>query len=230
MLRTRLSVARPGFLLITVVVLGILLPRSLSAEKPRKPTPPLSAQDYPMHDSHVAERVTIAAEPGDTKETRPNTRLNYFDHDMLPIRIIVTNDSDFALTLDDARIHFIAGDNTVVPAATDDDLQRRMITLGSAKGTKIPLPMPLPPITVHHDTDKKILDDENDFGFQTTTVKPHTTVAGYLFYDMQGLEPPVLAKATLELRKVRFAVSNKALDSFEIPLSPAAKDAPTAKH
>jgi hypothetical protein len=148
---------------------------------------------------------------------------------LLPIRIIVTNDSDFALTLDDARIHFIAGDNTVVPAATDDDLQRRMITLGSAKGTKIPLPMPLPPITVHHDVDKKILDDENDFGFQTTTVKPHTTVAGYLFYDMQGLDPPPLEKATLELRKVRFVVSNKALDSFEIPLSPATKDTSAAK-
>lgn len=230
MLRTRLSVARPGFLLVIAAVLGFLLTSPLSAEKPRKPTPPLSAQEYPMHDAHESERVTIAAEPGDTKETRPNTRLNYFDHDMMPIRIIVTNDSDFALTLDDARIHFIAGDNTVVPAATDDDLQRRMITLGSAKGTKIPLPMPLPPITVHHDTDKKILDDENDFGFQTTTVKPHTTVAGYLFYDMQGLDPPVLAKATLEVRKVRFAVSNKALDSFEIPLSPATKDAPAAKH
>lgn len=229
MLRTRLSVARPGILLVVAAVLGFLLTSPLSAEKPRKPTPPLSAQEYPMHDSHESERVTIAAEPGDTKETRPNTRLNYFDHDMMPIRIIITNDSDFALTLDDARIHFIAGDNTVVPAATDDDLQRRMITLGSAKGTKIPLPMPLPPITVHHNTDKKILDDESDFGFQTTTVKPHTTVAGYLFYDMQGLDPPVLAKATLELRKVRFAVSNKALDSFEIPLSPSPKDASAAQ-
>lgn len=183
-----------------------------------------------MHDAHASERVTIAAEPGDTKQTRPNTRLNYFEHDMMPIRVIVTNDSDFALTLDDARIHFIAGDNMVVPAATDDDLQRRMITLGSAKGTKIPLPMPLPPITVHHNTDKKIVEDENDFGFQTTTVKPHTTVAGYLFYDMQGLTPPVLKNATLELRKVRFAESNKALDSFEIPLSPAQRDASGTRH
>jgi hypothetical protein len=38
----------------------------------------------------------------------------------------------------------------------------------------------------------------------------------------------VLAKATLELRKVRFAASNQALDSFEIPLSAATKDAPSA--
>lgn len=227
--RSRLSFAHLGLLLVVAAVLAFALTPPLSAEKPRKPTPPLSAQEYPMHDAHPSERVTIAAEPGDTKQTRPNTRLNYFDHDMMPIRIIVTNDSDFALTLDDARIHFIASDNTVVPAATDDDLQRRMITLESAKGSKIPLPMPLPPITLHHNTDKKILDDENDFGFQTTTVNAHTTVAGYLFYDMQGLDQPVLAKATLELRKVRFVVSNKALDSFEIPLSSAPKDASAAQ-
>ena len=227
--RSHLSITRPGLSIAMIALLGIAPALRMRAEKPRKPPPALSAQEYPMHDAHDSERVTIAAEPGDTKETRPNTRLNYFDHDMMPIRIIVTNDSEFALTLDDARIHLITGDETVVPAATDDDLQRRMVTLGSSKGTKIPLPMPLPPITVHHDIDKKIVDDENDFGFQTTTIKPHTTVAGYLFYDMQGLDPPVLAKATLELRKVRFAISNKALDSFEIPLSPTSKGAHAAK-
>jgi hypothetical protein len=176
-----------------------------------------------MHDRHDQERVTIAAEPCNSKETIPNTRLDYLGHDMLPIRVIVTNDSEFALTLDDARIHFVSGDNTVIPAATDDELQRRMFTIAGAKGSKIPLPSPLPSITVHHDVNKKILDDETDFGFQTTIIKPHTTVAGYLFYDMQGLDRPVLAHASLELRKVRFAASNQALDSFEIPLSPATK-------
>ena len=177
-----------------------------------------------MHDTHDQERVTIAAEPCNSKETLPNTRLDYLGHDLLPIRVIVTNDSEFALTLDDARIHFISGDNTVIAAATDDELQRRLFTLSGSK-SKIPLPAPLPSITVHHDINKKIVDDENDFGFQTTTIKPHTTVAGYLFYDMQGLDRPVLANASLELRKVRFAASNQALDSFEIPLSPAPKDA-----
>jgi hypothetical protein len=224
MLRTHRLLASPRFAL-GLSLAFVLWPGTASrAEKHRKPTTPLSAQDYPMHDAHGQERVTIAAEPGDIKETRPNTRLNYFDHDMLPIRIIVTNDSDFPLTLDDARIHLIAGDNTVVPAATDDDLQRRMFTFKSATGSKVPLPLPLPPLTIHHNTDKKIVDDENDFGFQTTTVKPHTTVAGYLFYDMQGLDKPVLEHATLELRKVRFAVSNRPLDSFEIPLHPTTPD------
>ena len=193
------------------------------AEKPRKPKPALPAQQYPMHDTHSAEHVTIAAEPGDTRETEPNTRLDYYHHGFMPMRVIVTNDSEEALTLDDARIHFIAADNTVIPAATDDDLQRRLFALKSVAGTRIPMPAPIPSITIHHKpVDKQILADDNDFGFQTTTVAPHTTVSGYLYYDVRELDDPVLGKAQLELRKVRYATSNKALETFEIPLKPTA--------
>ena len=202
----------------TFVSLTVL---SARAEKPRKPKPALPAPQYPMHDTHDGEHVTIAAEPGDSHETEPNTRLDYYHHGFMPIRVIVTNDSDQALTLDDARIHFIAADNTVIPAATDDDIQRRLFALKSVAGTKIPMPAPIPSITIHHKpVDKKILADDNDFGFQTTTVAPHTTVSGYLYYDVRELDDPVLEKAQLELRKVRYAASNKVLDTFEIPLKP----------
>ena len=219
---------RPRTLLTSALTLA-LFAQPLSAEKARKPVPPLTAQEYPMHDEHELEHVAIAAEPGDTRDTQPQTRLDYFANDMLPIRVIVTNDSEFDLTLDDARIHLISADNATIPAATDDELQRRLITLKSAN-RKIPLPLPLPPITVHGNVDKKILADVEDFGFKTTTVKAHTTVAGYLFYDIQGLTSPALDHATLELRKVRFAASNKALDSFEIPLHPTTQNPKDAKH
>jgi hypothetical protein len=193
------------------------------AEKARKPVPPQPASTYACNDTH--QRVTIAAEPGDTKETRPDTRLDYFSHNMLPIRVIVTNDTDKPVTLDDARIHFITAANDVIPAATLDDLQRRMFSIKGATGKKIPLPLPLPPITVHQNVDQKITDDDNDFSFQSTTVPPHATVAGYLYYDMQDVDQPFLKNATLELRKVRFQDNADYIDSFEIPLHPTAKDA-----
>ena len=197
---------------------ALLLPLTAHAEKPRHPAPPQPASTYASNDTH--QRVTIAAEPGDTKETRPDTRLDYFAHNLLPIRVIVTNDTDKPVTLDDARIHFITADNAVIPAATLDDLQRRMFTIKSATGKKIPLPLPLPPITVHQNVDQKITDDDNDFGFQSTTVPPHATVAGYLYYDMQDVDQPFLKNATLELRKVRFQDNADYIDSFEIPLHP----------
>jgi hypothetical protein len=213
---------------LTLVLLILLTPK-LYAEKPRKPAPPQPASTYVSNETH--ERVTIAAEPGDTKETRPNTRLDYFSHGMMPMRVIVTNDTDKPVTLDDARINLITASDAVIHAATLDDLQRRMFTIKGSTGSKIPLPLPIPiPITTgKKNVDKKILDDDNDFGFQTTTVPPHATVAGYLYYDMQDLNSSTpdsfLKDATLELRKVRFASSSDYIDSYEIPLRPTAKDA-----
>lgn len=217
--------------LILVPILAFACaPTALHADKPRKPTPPLPADQYPMHDSHASEHVTIAAEPGDTKATRPDTRLDYYGHDMLPIRVIVTNNSDRTLTLDDARIDFIAADDEKIPAASPDDLNRRLFELKQVKGRKIPLPGPLPSITVHpKPVDTKIRLDDDDFGFKTTTVQPHATIAGYLYYDTEGLPQPALKNATLEVRKVHWKVSadstgnedGATLDSFEIPLHPS---------
>ena len=204
------------------IALAVLLIGSVLAQakdKPRKPPPASPASDYPLHDTH--DGITIAAEPGDTPETRPNTRLDYFHHGFMPMRVIVTNNTAEPVSLDDTRILFIASDNFTRNAATDDDLQRRMFSKKYSDGTKIPLPAPLPSITIHHPgIDKVILADDTDFGFETTTVAPHATVAGYLFYDTRNINEPVLEKATLELRKVRWASSNKELMAFQIPLKP----------
>lgn len=208
------------------VALVLVAVSAQASDKARTPKPPLPAPQYPEHDTHAAEHVTIAAEPGDTRETAPDTRLKYAEKGMLPIRVIVTNDSDKPLTLEDARIDFIASDNTKVTAATPDDLNRRMYDLKYSAPKKIPLPAPLPSITRHNQPlDTKILADDTDFGFRTTTVPPHSTVAGYLFYDMQGLPDPPLKNATLELRKVRWkaegsGAAGDVLDTFEIPLGP----------
>ncbi len=193
-----------------------------ASDKPRVPPPAAPAANYPLHDTH--DGITIAAEPGDTAETRPNTRLDYFHHGFMPMRVIVTNNTAQPLSLDDARILFVAADNFTRNAADDDELERRMFSKKSAAGTKIPLPLPIPSITIHHPAvDKQILADDNDFGFPTTTVAPHATAAGYLFYDTRDIDDPVLEHATLELRKVRWASSNKELQAFQIPLKPTEK-------
>lgn len=193
---------------------------AFAKDKPRKPTPVADAKSYALHDSH--DGITVAAEPGDLKETRPDTRLDYFHHGFLPIRVIVSNNTASPLSLDDVRILFVAQDNYTRNNATDDDLERRMFSKKYSDGTKIPLPAPLPSITIHHPgIDKLITEDQTDFGFTSTTVAPHSTLAGYLFYDTRDVDDPVLEHATLELRKVRWASSNKELQSFEIPLKPS---------
>lgn len=210
-----------SFVVVAVMALGVGLPAK--AEKARKVKAPLPAKQYPMHDEHAKEKVTIAAEPGDTKETEPDTRLDYFHHGFMPVRIIVTNDGDVAISLEDARIHFVAGDNTVIPAATDEELERRLFSKKSSQ-TTIPMPMPIPSITIHHPpVDQKIVADEHDFGFATTTVPPHETVAGYLYYDTRNIDDPVLSHAEIEVRSVHPVGSTKEFYAFEIPLHPTAE-------
>jgi hypothetical protein len=211
--------------LITAIVFACSLAcaQSAHAEKPRKPKPPLPAAQYPFHATHDSEHVTIAAEPCDTKDKLPDTRLDYLGHGFMPIRVIVTNDGDESILLDDARIHFLAADDTIIPAATTDDLERGIFRLKDATGTRLPLGIPIPITVGKSDDNKKILEDDEDFGFKTTTILPHTTVAGYLYYDIHLLDDPPLAHAFLELRKVKLATTNKYLDNFEIPLAPNPK-------
>lgn len=188
------------------------------ADKARKPKPPLPAAQYPLH--QTLGKVTVGIEPGDTRDARPDTRLDYFHHGYLPFRIVIQNDSDQPINLEDARIKFISQDSTVVPAATDEELQRRMFSRKSAAGTRIPMPMPIPSITIKHPpVDKQILSDDIDFGFKTTVIAPHTTESGYLFYDVRDLDDPVLEKATMEVREMKFG--NKIMESFLIALKPS---------
>ncbi len=224
--RSSMRPLAPTRVLLTVTVALACSP-VWAKDKPRTPAPAADAKSYTLHDTH--DGITIAVEPGDLKESRPDTRLDYFHHGFMPLRVIVTNDTAQPLSLDDARILFIAADNFTRNAATDDDLERRMFSKKYSDGTKIPLPAPLPSITIHHPgIDKLITEDQTDFGFTSTTVAPHTTQAGYLFYDTRDIDEPVLEKATLELRKVRWATTNKELQAFDIPLKPSTAKPETA--
>lgn len=203
-----------------LLTLTLAAPLAARADKPRKAPPPLPAAQYASHDTH--EQVTIAADPGDNKDSAPHTRIDYLAHGFMPIRIIVTNDSSQPLSLDDARILFVAANDVAENAATQDDLDRGIFQLRNVKGKKYPLPAPLPPITRKpKPVDSQIEADDKDFGFKSSTVEPHSTAAGWLYYDIRDLDRDPLKGATIELRKVRWASTNRALDTFEIQLHPA---------
>jgi hypothetical protein len=208
------------FLLVTTTCLFAV--NSLASDKERNPPPAKPASQYATFDTHTPEKVTVAAEPCDDPHDCDFFRLPYVQHGFIPIRVIFTNDSDTALSLDEARIQFISINNDKIPAATDDDIQRRLFSTQSLKGRKVPLPAPLPPITLHDKpVDKQITLDERDFGFADTTVKPHSTLAGYLFYDVRQLDGDPLKGAELYIKMV-YTVADKAgnkkqLFDFNIP-------------
>jgi hypothetical protein len=213
----------PKISLLVVTSTYLLTVTSLASDKPRKAPPAKPANQYVVFESHSKEQVTVAAEPCDDPKDCDFFRLPYVQHGFIPVRVIFTNDSDTAITLDDARIQFISINNDKIPAATDDDIQRRLFSTKSTKGRQVPLPLPLPPITLHDKpVDKQITQDDNDFGFTSTTVKPHSTLAGYLFYDVRPLDVDNPLKGAELFVKMVYTVADKdgnrkQLFDFNIP-------------
>ena len=183
----------------------------------RVPPPVQPATSYPAVEVHPAEHVAIAVEPYDTKQKESIFRVDYLAHDVMPVRLIVTNLGDRPISLNDARILFETADGQRIQAAEPEDVERTM-TRKDREGGKIPMPGPLPPIhTKPKGSIKEIEDDFNTFEYSSLVVDPHSTRAGFLFYDVSGLGHP-LVDAKLYLIKLRDS-DGKELFYFEIPFN-----------
>jgi hypothetical protein len=66
-------------------------------------------------------------------------------------------------------------------------------------------------------SNKEIEADFDEFEYAALVVEPHTTRAGFLFYDVSELDDP-LKGSKLHLHKVRDADGNE-LFYFEIPFN-----------
>ena len=204
-------------ILLLLLSLGLFAPSALAFAKKAPPARP--AGEYPAFVAHPADHVTIAIDPCTQPDDCDFFRLPYIRHSLIPVRVIITNDSDAPLDLAEVRMQFISANNDKIPAATLDDINRRLFSLKAAHGTKIPLtsiPLHQGPI------DKKITQDDDDFGFKGTTVAPHSTSAGYLFYDVKDLEDDSnvspLKNAQIFVKMIH-TTSGKQLEAFSIPFN-----------
>jgi hypothetical protein len=197
---------------ISPFLLWLALPAAASDHT----APPVkAATSYAAVEVHDDEKVAIAAEPFDTKEKASIFRVDYLGHGVMPVRLIVTNNGDRPISLRDARILFMTAAGDKIQAAEPEDVERLM-TRKEREGTKIPLPGPLPKIKFKPKaSDKDIEEDFNNFEYGALVVEPHTTRAGFLFYDVSELDHP-LKGGKLHLHKLRDA-DGKELFYFEIP-------------
>jgi hypothetical protein len=190
----------------------LALPLLASNRTPPRVQP---AASFAAVEAHEVEKVAIAAEPYDTREKQAIFRVDYLSHGVLPIRLIVTNNGNRPISLAEARIFFLTAAGDTIQAAEPRDVERLM-TRKEREGGKIPLPGPLPDIKLKpRASNTEIERDFDTFEYRALVVEPHTTRAGFLFYDVSGLDHP-LQGARLHLRKLRDA-DGKELFYFEIP-------------
>lgn len=178
--------------------------------------PPKEASTYACHSAQPSEHITIAAEPYNTPEKGKLFRVDYVENNFMPIYLVVTNNGDQPISLDQARIDFISAHGDRIPAAVPRDVERRMTHI-HGPGRGIPMPAPLPPLhRKPKSPDKKIEQDFDDLEYSAATVPPHSTRAGFFFYDVQGLGNRPLKGAHLTLRDLRDG-NGKELFYFDIP-------------
>jgi hypothetical protein len=196
----------------SLLALGLALPALGSDHKPPPVQPATSFAAVEVHDK---EKVAIAAEPYDTKEKESLFRVDYLGHGVMPVRLIVTNNGDRPISLRDARILFQTPAGDRIQAAEPEDVERLM-TRKEREGAKIPLPGPIPNLHMKPKaSNKEIEQDFDEFEYGALVVEPHTTRAGFLFYDVSDLDDP-LKGSKLHLHALRDADGHE-LFFFEIP-------------
>jgi len=173
---------------------------------------PQAARTYPAHDEHPDEKLTVGIDPYDMADKAAIFSMHYSDVGFVPIFVVITNDSDQAVSLTEVTAQLVTVDRTKIPPATDGDIYRR-ITKSPATG---PSPNRLPWPKKKGGVPKDAQDEIQNSQFVARAVEPHSTQCGFMFFDISDISTP-LAGAHFYLNRVLDAKGNE-LMYFDVPL------------
>jgi hypothetical protein len=192
-----------------VLALFVAAPLWLSAKNFVKPLAK-TAINYPAHDFHRDEKVSIAADPYDNAEKASIFSINFAEHGFLPVFFIVTNDGDQPVSIANMEITLITANRSKLTPIATEDLYRR---LSNPQTSTRPSPIPLPH-KVKGLITKKEMDEIESSQFAAKAVEPHSTQSGFLFFDVGGISS-VLPGANIDITGVADAKGQELL-YFEI--------------
>jgi hypothetical protein len=174
------------------------------------------AAAYPAHDYHPKELVTVALDPYDASPKSNIFVVNYREANLLPVLLVITNDSDQPIVLSGMKPELVSGDGSKMSPETEDDIYRR-ISHPQASGARMPLPFPTR--RVKGGVNTKEWNEIQSAQFKAKAVEPRSTQAGFLFFDVADLSNP-LKDAHFYLTGVRDSSGND-LMYFDVILNKA---------
>ena len=172
------------------------------------------AQAFAASDDHKDEQVAVALDPYDTQDKAEIFSVDYRSMGLLPVRLIITNDSDRPISLTQMKPTLVTVNRTKLSPLAPDDIFRR-ISRPEPTERKLPLPIPQGK-KIKGGVKQQVHDEVEAAHFSAEAVEPHSTRAGFLFFDVQDISTP-LAGAHFYLTGVRNEQGNE-LMYFEIPL------------
>jgi hypothetical protein len=196
-----------------MLVSVLSLPAVLMAGKSFVKPVPKTAINYPAHDFHRDEQVAIAADPYDNAEKAKIFTINFAEHGFLPIFFIITNDGDQPVSIANMQVKLITANRSKLTPIDTDALYRRLSNPQAKTSTNNPLPFPH---KVKGGVTKQQMDEIESSQFAARAVEPHSTQAGFLFFDAGDISSP-LRGATIDISGVDDAKGTELL-FFEIPM------------
>jgi len=173
------------------------------------------ARTYPAHDDHPTEKVAVAVDPYDVEYKASIFTVTYRNFGYMPVFFVITNDGDQPVSLVGMKAQLNTKDRSKLFPATMDDLLRRL-SRPSRNDGQVTLPIPLPKKEVKGGVNRKTWNEIEQAQFGAQAVEPHSTVRGFLFFDIQDISNP-LAGASFYLTGVQDAKGTE-LMYFEIPM------------
>ncbi len=206
----------PLLFVVTLLFLGCVPPMLLARDfhMPRAE----NAITYPAHDQHQNEHVTIAIDPYDVAAKADLFKTKWLENGYVPMQLVVTNDSDQPIALTSIKIELMTAHHSKIVPATDEDLYRRVghVKRRGDEPSRNPLPVPLPRRGPSVGVSKDTREEVEAAQFRAVAVEPHSTQAGFVFFDVQGIRQP-LAGAHIYVTGIRDA-NGQELMFFDIPL------------
>jgi hypothetical protein len=198
------------FLCLAVIGAAICVPVVLLAKNFVKPVAQ-QAFNYPAHDLHRDEKVTIAADPYDTAEKAQIFTIDFQQQGLLPVFFVITNEGDQPISIANMEITLITEHHSKLTPTSPEDIYRR---LSNPQAQTRPSPIPIPRKKVKGTISQKEMEEIESSQFAAKAVEPHSTQSGFLFFDVGGISSP-LAGASIDITRVVDAKGNELL-YFEI--------------
>jgi hypothetical protein len=168
------------------------------------------ASSYPSKQTN--DNVTIAAVPYDTDELAHTAfgKLNPSNYGVLPVLVIIQNDTGRALKLDGIQVEYIGVDRSRIDATPAGDVKF------TGPGPKRPSPngntSPIPPGLIKHKNPLAEWEIEGR-AFAAKMLPPHETANGFFYFQTRHMPG-----AKLYLTGISEAGTGKEIYYFEIPL------------
>lgn len=179
------------------------------AEKPHFAPGPASSYPYKQTNDHV----TVAVAAYDTEELAHTAfgKLNPYQHGVLPVLVIIQNDTDKSLSLEGIQTQYEALDGEKIDPTPSDDVKFVGQT-AKVPGGSGPSRLPIPKMGGKK---KSPLDDlaVTERAFSARMLPPHESANGFFYFQTKNRPG-----AKLYLTGIREAMTGQGIVYFEIPL------------